>query len=155
LERLIALVDAKYVSSDGAFRPFDLSTKAQYFALDVISDVSFSQAFGFLAEDRDLYQYIEINNAAVPVMNMMQTMPWLAGIMYRWPFRLALPSDGDKVGFGRLMGYVPLVLHLDVRFSRHMANYLFSVLRRNASSGDSNSMRSRDKTCCSPSSTRA
>jgi len=104
LLKLVALIDAKYLSTPGSLRPFDLSTKTQFFALDVISDVSFGSAFGFLAEDKDLYQYLEINDSAVPVMNMLQAMPWLTGILYRWPLRLALPSDGDRVGFGRLMG---------------------------------------------------
>jgi hypothetical protein len=104
LVQLTALIDAKYLSDHGSLRPFDLSSKAQFFALDVISDVSFGSAFGFLKEDRDLYQYIEINDSAVPVMNMLQAVPWLTNILYRWPLRLALPSDGDRVGFGRLMG---------------------------------------------------
>lgn len=106
LLQLVALIDTKYLSGHGSLHPFDLSTKAQFFALDVISDVSFGSAFGFLTQDRDLYQYIEINDSAVPVMNMLQAVPWLTNIVYRWPLRLALPSDGDRVGFGRLMGWV-------------------------------------------------
>ncbi len=76
----------------------------------MIGDISFGKAFGFLAEDRDLYRYLEINNAAVPVMNLLQTVPWLTNVLYRWPLRLALPNDGDQVGFGRLMGCVGLFL---------------------------------------------
>lgn len=104
LLQLVDLIDAKYLSENGLLCPFDLSAKAQFFALDVISDVSFGSAFGFLTEDRDLYQYLEINDSAVPVMNMLQAVPWLTNIVHRWPLRLALPSDGDRVGFGRLMG---------------------------------------------------
>jgi hypothetical protein len=102
--KLIGLIETKYLSDPGSLRPFDVSTKAQFFALDVISDLSFGSAFGFLSEDRDLYQYIEINDSAVPLMSMIQAVPWLTNILYRWPLRLALPSDGDNVGFGRLMG---------------------------------------------------
>ena len=107
----MSLIDHKYISEPGSLRPMDLAAKAQFFTLDVISDVSFGAPFGFLAEDKDLFQYNEINASAVPVMNMLQAMPWLSNIVYRWPFRLALPSDGDNVGFGRLMGFVSLSSH--------------------------------------------
>ena len=109
--QLMSLIDHKYISEPGSLRPMDLAAKAQFFTLDVISDVSFGAPFGFLAEDKDLFQYNEINASAVPVMNMLQAMPWLSNIVYRWPFRLALPSDGDNVGFGRLMGFVPSSSH--------------------------------------------
>jgi hypothetical protein len=99
----MALIDHKYVSEPATLRPMDLAAKIEFFTLDVISDVSFGAPFGFLSEDNDLFRYNEINASAVPVMNMLQAMPWLANIVYRWPFRLALPSDGDNVGFGRLM----------------------------------------------------
>ena len=105
--QLISLIDNKYISEPGTLRPMDLAAKIQFFTLDVISDVSFGAPFGFLAEDKDLFQYNEINASAVPVMNMLQAVPWLSNVVYRWPLRLVLPSDGDSVGFGRLMGYVP------------------------------------------------
>jgi hypothetical protein len=38
-------------------------------------------------------------------------MPWLARILYKWPFSMMLPTEGDRVGFGRLMGYVTLEGH--------------------------------------------
>jgi hypothetical protein len=104
LLRLVELIDAKYISDPGSLRPFDISTKAEFFALDVISYASFGSSFGFLTADKDLYQYLEISESAKPVMNMLGAMPWLTDILYRWPLRLVLPSDGDKVGFGRLMG---------------------------------------------------
>lgn len=107
IQKLIALIEEKYISKPGVLLPFELSSRSQFFALDVISDLSFGEPFGFLAKDKDLFQYIEINDSAVPVINMLQAMPWLSNVVYRWPFRLALPNDKDKAGFGRLMGQVP------------------------------------------------
>jgi len=106
----MALIDHKYVSEPATLRPMDLAAKIEFFTLDVISDVSFSAPFGFLSEDKDLFRYSEINASAVPVMNMLQAMPWLVNVVYRWPFRLALPRDEDNVGFGRLMGSASLFL---------------------------------------------
>ncbi|WYZ44538.1 hypothetical protein EsH8_VII_000974 [Colletotrichum jinshuiense] len=105
LVNFIRLIDQHYVSTDAEFRPMDLAEKTQFFALDAIGDVSFGGAFGFLAEDRDLFRYIEINESSLPVMNVVSVLPWLGRLVHKWPFRLMLPKEGDQVGFGRLMGF--------------------------------------------------
>lgn len=78
--------------------------KVSFFALDVIGDISFGGAFGYLSQDTDLYKYHQISDESLPLMNIMSTMPWLASILYKWPFSRLLPTEGDRVGFGRLMG---------------------------------------------------
>ncbi|OLN85443.1 Pisatin demethylase 21 [Colletotrichum chlorophyti] len=105
LMSFIRLIDQHYVSTDTDFRPLDLAEKTQFFALDAIGDVSFGGAFGFLAEDRDLFRYIEINESSLPIMNVVSVLPWLGRLVHRWPFRLMLPKEGDEIGFGRLMGF--------------------------------------------------
>jgi hypothetical protein len=100
------LIDRKYISTPTEYRPVQFFRKTSFFALDVIGDISFGDAFGFLNQDQDLYRYNEIHDESLPVMNIISTMPWLATILYRWPFNLLLPKEGDQVGFGRLMGYV-------------------------------------------------
>ncbi|WDK10806.1 cytochrome P450 [Colletotrichum graminicola] len=105
LMNFIRLIDQHYVSTDSDFRPLDLAEKTQFFALDAIGDVSFGGPFGFLATDRDLFRYIEINESSLPVMNVVSVLPWLGRLVHRWPFRLMLPSEGDQLGFGRLMGF--------------------------------------------------
>ncbi|KDN64247.1 putative cytochrome P450 [Colletotrichum sublineola] len=107
LMNFIRLIDQHYVSTDCEFRPLDLAEKTQFFALDAIGDVSFGGAFGFLAEDRDLFRYIEINESSLPVMNVVSVLPWLGRLVHKWPFRLMLPNEDDQVGFGRLMGLQP------------------------------------------------
>jgi hypothetical protein len=106
LLNFIHLIDSKYISDQGESRPIDFAEKTQFFALDAICDISFGQAFGYLIDDKDLFRYIEINDSALPVMNMVSVLPWLGKLVHRWPFRLLLPKEGDKVGFGRLMGLV-------------------------------------------------
>ncbi|KAK0625531.1 hypothetical protein B0T17DRAFT_617611 [Bombardia bombarda] len=63
LLQLIALVEDKYISDHGTLRPWDY--------------------FGFLAQDKDLHDFIKINDSAVPVMNMLQAVPRLAGLVHR------------------------------------------------------------------------
>lgn len=101
---LVSLIEAKYLSTAAEYRPVQFFQKVSFFALDVIGDISFGGAFGYLSQDTDLYKYHQIADESLPLMNIISTMPWLAGILYRWPFSRLLPAEGDRVGFGRLMG---------------------------------------------------
>ncbi|KAF5558637.1 pisatin demethylase (cytochrome P450) [Fusarium mexicanum] len=105
LLNFISLIDQKYLSTTSESRPLDLAEKTQFFALDVIGDVSFGEPFGYLTKDEDLFQYNEINASSLPVMNMASVYPWLGKVVHRWPLSLLLPREQDQVGFGRLMGF--------------------------------------------------
>ncbi|CZR62527.1 related to pisatin demethylase (cytochrome P450) [Phialocephala subalpina] len=54
------LLGTKYLSAGTKYRPVDFSSKAQYFTLDVITDIAFGKPFGNLAADEDLHHYIEL-----------------------------------------------------------------------------------------------
>ncbi|KAI1419611.1 cytochrome P450 [Xylaria sp. FL1777] len=107
---LVDLIDAKYLSTATEYRPVQFFQKVSFFALDVIGDISFGGAFGYLSQDTDLYHYHQINDDSLPWMNIVSTMPWLANILHKWPFSMMLPREGDSVGFGRLMGLVQSVV---------------------------------------------
>ncbi|KAJ0268101.1 hypothetical protein Brms1b_008897 [Colletotrichum noveboracense] len=104
----IDLIDTKYISTPNVFRPMDMASKSTYFALDVISELGFGHAYGFLKEDRDLYQYVATKDAFFPVMITMGNVPWLAKLMHSWPLNLGLPKSADSAGFGALMGLTTL-----------------------------------------------
>lgn len=108
LLNFFALLDRKYLSTTNGSIPVDLAEKTQFLALDVIGDISVGKPFGYLEHDEDLYDYNQINMTSLPVMNVVSVFPWLTNIVHRWPFCLALPKEGDAVGFGRLMGYVAI-----------------------------------------------
>ncbi|SPJ72333.1 related to pisatin demethylase (cytochrome P450) [Fusarium torulosum] len=105
LLNFIRLIDRKYLSTTSEFRSVDFAEKTQFFALDVIGDVSFGEPFGYLSKDEDLYNYNEINASSLPVMNIVSVYPWLGRIVHRWPLSMLLPREEDQVGFGRLMGF--------------------------------------------------
>jgi len=104
IAELINLIERKYLSTPTQFRPIEFAHKSQYFALDVISELGFGAALGFLSQDKDLYDYLEINDSYFPVLVLLSNMPWLGRLMHRWPLSCMLPKEGDRVGFGRLMG---------------------------------------------------
>ncbi|KAI0810414.1 cytochrome P450 [Xylaria sp. FL0064] len=107
---LVNLIGAKYLSTTTMYRPVQFFRKVSFFALDVIGDISFGRPFGFLSQDTDLYQYHQISDDTLPLMNIVSTMPWLASILHKWPFSMMLPTEGDRVGFGCLMGLVKSVV---------------------------------------------
>jgi hypothetical protein len=102
----VELIDSKYISQPDDYRPMDLAVKCNYFALDVISELGFGAAFGFLKEDKDLYQYNAITRQFFPFVMFMANVPSLLDMLGRWPLTKMGPTAGDANGFGRLMGYV-------------------------------------------------
>ncbi|KAI0405811.1 cytochrome P450 [Xylaria palmicola] len=110
IAELVRLIDAKYLSTATEYRPVQFFEKASFFALDVIGDISFGRAFGYLGHDADLYRYHQINDESLPLMSVLSTMPWLARVLYKWPLSMILPGEGDRVGFGRLMGLVKSIV---------------------------------------------
>jgi hypothetical protein len=105
LLEFVALIDRKYVSTKSKRILVDFAEKTQFFALDAIGDVALGKPFGYLSQDRDLYDYNQINSSSLPVMNIVSVLPWLTKVVHSWPFRLLLPREGDQIGFGRLMRY--------------------------------------------------
>jgi cytochrome P450 len=101
----VDLIGRKYVSTPTDFRPMDLAVKCNYFALDVISELGFGEAFGFLREDRDLYRYNEITRQFFPFVMFMGNVPAFIEMLGRWPLNKMGPTAGDSAGFGRLMRF--------------------------------------------------
>ncbi|KAI8216517.1 hypothetical protein K4K54_012135 [Colletotrichum sp. SAR 10_86] len=58
-----------------AGQPFDFARKVQYFTLDVITDLAFGDPMGFMAEDGDLYDYIETTEKAMPSFITLTVFP--------------------------------------------------------------------------------
>lgn len=105
LASLIDLIESKYVSTTAEHRPLDFAHRAVYFAIDVVGDVGFGAPFGFLANDRDMHDYVNTSVGFFPVFIVLTLIPALADLFHYWPLSLFLPREGDKVGFGRLMGF--------------------------------------------------
>ncbi|KAK2051772.1 cytochrome P450 [Colletotrichum caudatum] len=98
--RLIDLVHS-YVSED---KPFDFGLKAQYFTLDVITDLAFGKPFGDLASDSDVHEYIHTAEKNMPNVVVTAVLPWLLALLSSPLFRCLLPSDKDAIGLGKTIG---------------------------------------------------
>lgn len=97
---MIALIEGHADES----KSFDFGRKAQFFTLDVISDLAFGEPFGFVASDSDMYEYIKTTEVNLPVFMGMTVVPWVIRL-FRYPLlRLMLPTEKDPLGFGKVMG---------------------------------------------------
>jgi hypothetical protein len=102
--KFVSLLDRKYVSTETDFRPMDFALKIQYFTLDVVADLAFGQAFGYMEEDRDLYDFIKTTRAFFPLAVLMSNLPILVTILHSPLFRGSLPKASDAYGFGAFLG---------------------------------------------------
>jgi hypothetical protein len=104
IARLVELIEKKYLSTTRSYQPMDFAQKAQYFTLDVISDLAFGRAFGYMEQDGDVFDYIKITKAYIPFMLVLANVPSLADLLHSRVFRGALPKESDKLGFGAFIG---------------------------------------------------
>lgn len=83
----------------------DFGLVSQFFSLDIITSIAFGEAFGYLVQDKDLYDYIGIIAQALPFVNLCSSTPTLGRFMDQgWLKTLAGPGPKDKNGLGKLMG---------------------------------------------------
>lgn len=104
VSRLIRLIETKCLSAPEAYRPVDFARKIQYFTLDVISDLAFGEAFGYMEQDDDVFDFIKITRSFFPVAVLMANMPSLVTVMHSPLLRGMLPKESDKLGFGAFIG---------------------------------------------------
>ncbi|KEZ40403.1 hypothetical protein SAPIO_CDS8267 [Scedosporium apiospermum] len=104
VKAFISLINDKYTSTPGNLKPFDLARKTQFFTLDVISDVAYSEPFGCLPTDSDVFGYVAAIEESLGAIMLVSTMPKLKWIMDSIVMRMFMPSDTDKRGYGRVIG---------------------------------------------------
>ncbi|KAL8729758.1 MAG: hypothetical protein Q9181_004886 [Wetmoreana brouardii] len=105
LQDFTNLVRAKYTSTEKVIRLVDFGRLAQYLTLDIITDMAFGEPAGFLSEDGDQFQYLEIMSQALPIFEWVSCLTWLNRLLHN-PIisRLVMPTPQDKKGVGHLMG---------------------------------------------------
>ncbi|KAL9111747.1 MAG: hypothetical protein Q9227_003806 [Pyrenula ochraceoflavens] len=102
---LISLLERRYLSTATKYKPFDFGRITNYFTLDVITGLAYSHPFGWLANDKDLYEYIKSVGTNMPIMNFLGLLPWFVKVMKQnWYQRIALPSLKDPTGVGAIKG---------------------------------------------------
>ena len=104
IQTLLNLLDRKYISVDGDLRPVDFARVAQFFTLDVISEVAFGECLGFLAKDEDLNNYCQVGQKILPAFEWAAVLPAVNKFVRLPGIRsLVMPSTKDVTGVGMIM----------------------------------------------------
>jgi hypothetical protein len=85
----------------------DLAEKAQYFTIDVITDLATGTSFGDLIYDKDLHDYLRTTGEAQPAFVMIGSVPAVSKFLHI-PFvgKMVFPTAEDKIGMGKMIGFV-------------------------------------------------
>ncbi|KAJ2894578.1 hypothetical protein MKZ38_007401 [Zalerion maritima] len=111
VERLVHLIESKYITTRDSYKPMDLARKASFFTMDVISDIAFDTPYGFLDKDSDIKKYLEESEAIIPSLVITAVFPWMARALRSPIFKPLMPTPEDDKGFGVLMGLTHKVVN--------------------------------------------
>ncbi|KAK3942549.1 cytochrome P450 [Diplogelasinospora grovesii] len=100
--RFVSLIDRKFLSAEEEFRPVDFSKISLHSALDVLGDINFGKAFGFLDEGTDMFGYIEWFEGFFRFAMMASIFPRILRIIQTPLCPFLSPADADRVGMGRV-----------------------------------------------------
>ncbi|KAK5131531.1 hypothetical protein LTR08_000858 [Meristemomyces frigidus] len=99
--KMRGLLTREYASKGKAV---DMIRLSEFFTLDVLSEIAFGQAFGYLDANEDLYDYITTGDAFIPIFELTNNHTWLRKIIWSpWVAALLAPKETDKVGQGRII----------------------------------------------------
>ena len=128
------------MSTDKENKPFDFGRKAQYFTLDIISDVAYREPFGFMETDSDLYDYTKIVESVFVAAAMVTIFPWINWILNLSIMKAVLPSDEDLLGIGKIQGYA-------ISLFASLPTHLFPALPKKSWLSDLVQTRKLNETC--------
>jgi hypothetical protein len=98
----VSLIRSKYISKGEILKPLDFAIHTQFSTLDVITSLAYGKAFGYLAKDEDLFDYIKIVDQLVStVATIMGVAPvqnflYWSGLIYK-----VAPNQNDPNGLGK------------------------------------------------------
>ncbi|KAI1447819.1 cytochrome P450 [Annulohypoxylon stygium] len=98
--RLIDLIERKFLSTPGDFKPLNLTLASYCFAMDCVGDVSFGKEFGCLDEGEDVHKFVKWNEDFFNIAILVSNFHWLTKIFFKYPFNKIYPSPRDKDGVG-------------------------------------------------------
>ncbi|KAK3292860.1 cytochrome P450 [Chaetomium fimeti] len=108
---LVDLLERKYVSTADDVRPLDMAGAAQFWSLDVITSIALGEPFGYLTEDKDMYDFIKIIQGELPLATLCSSTPTLGNLVFGSGLvKLIGPSPKDEKGRGKLMGIAKRVV---------------------------------------------
>lgn len=102
--RIVDLTELLRDKYDGTV--LDLAEVMRYFTLDVLSTVAFGRPFGFMAANKDLWEYGKTNAQFMPVFQLQANHSWIRRVLAS-PLmqRLGSPKVTDTTGIGPALAF--------------------------------------------------
>lgn len=108
-ESFANLIRRRYLTTKENTREMDFAVVAQYFTLDVLTEVAFGAPFGYLEHDMDVHEYIKTVHNFVPVFEMKTISRTFSKFIDSSLVQALLaPSIKDATGMGKLKRQVHL-----------------------------------------------
>ena len=86
-------------------KPVDFARIAQFFTLDVLSQLAFGDKFGYMEADKDLYDYNKTAAQFMPILEWVLILPSFNWLLSSAPMQaLAAPKGTDSIGQGKIIG---------------------------------------------------
>ncbi|KAK4445614.1 cytochrome P450 [Podospora aff. communis PSN243] len=83
----------------------DMARQTHFFSLDTLGEVAYSTPMGYLKNNRDMGNFLKINEKILPIMLLLSSYDGIFGLMHYWPLKYLMPREGDGVGAGAIMTY--------------------------------------------------
>jgi cytochrome P450 len=84
--------------------PIDMAEKLQFFTLDTLTDIAFGGPFGFITNDKDMYDYSATSAAFYPLMELGTVSRLVHSLLNSRVMQyLVGPKAGDKTGLGAII----------------------------------------------------
>ena len=89
----------------------DIARLAQYFTLDVLTQIAFEAPFGYLAQNEDVHQYIQQVSKFLHVLELCSNHPTMQSILSSRAMAAFSPKPTDKSGMGAMLGVAQRVVY--------------------------------------------
>jgi hypothetical protein len=100
---MVHLIDTKYLSSKTNLKPVDLAAIISYLTFDTIGDIAFGAPFGYIKEDKDIFNYSAELEFGASIGMSIAHFPWLSMLFSSRPVRLlvgdSLPSAAKTMKY--------------------------------------------------------
>ncbi|KAK5260716.1 hypothetical protein LTS03_011382 [Exophiala xenobiotica] len=99
-------------NESGAGKPVDMAKIAQFFTLDVLTQIAFEAPFGYLTKNQDVFQYIQKVQEFLHILELASNIPTIHRMLSsRIMLRLFGPKPTDKLGMGAMLGVARRVVN--------------------------------------------
>ncbi|KIW39474.1 uncharacterized protein PV06_08085 [Exophiala oligosperma] len=99
-------------NESAAGKPVDMAKIAQFFTLDVLTQIAFEAPFGYLTKNDDVFQYIQKVQEFLHILELASNIPAIHRMLSsRIMLRLFGPKPTVKLGMGAMLGVAQRVVN--------------------------------------------